>query len=646
MNSENHHFLKSIQINELVLNQDQQHTVMPIRITLLFILFFSIANSLTAQGDYYQITRPKKGIMQGMDTLIEPTYDETRIDFATETAYARMNRRYRFYNLKERHWFEHPVMDSIQQIYEYSQIPYPRTLYLVRSEIQWGLMEVTSKGINMLLPASYDSIIQLSNNQLLFRVHSSQLSGIYDMKEGCFHVPLNQYERIVEIENTDLTRRLGKSYLIQLGGLFGITSNKSKILEEKYQKINWSDDLIYSQYPNGKGEVLFYQTSSPLMISNVHDLLTYKNTYALKTVKWEIYLSNGSKIEGLQDLDTVYQYYPLDDAIFHLFEDLGAEYTFVFAGRNDSLIIKELQKDQIQFIQNCQFVQQHRYGIAIKQQGKVGLVDLSFRTVIPFEYDDIMFFAKKGRKKFYMTRQHKHWSFFEDSTKLWEFDADTIFYYNLQNGLIILKQADKFALFNINNGKSSGFDYDYIFQAYSEQSYLGRIGKEYYKLLDEKTSIKTNYTFESEGYKSLEELQIALCEALNSGDSLKIRDFARKISVDWNSYEAFASVKGESRGIFSQFSNDKILQETTFHQKEINRVFSEYDKSYSQMTCRGFDEPNYQNAFALGKLQIQGVNTHFVFEMGDKTLKLSLGEIYLVNGFYKCMGSFKLNRFH
>jgi hypothetical protein len=615
------------------------------RFSLLIFIFCLLNVTLFSQSNYYTIFHPKKGVLKDRDTLLAPIYDDLMIHWQTQTVYTKKGKEVRFFDLNANSWLKHPTIDSVIQI-QSGHYTKGGEIYQYRSEQKWGLLVLKPHQLSILLEAQFDSIKRLDISGSEQLVYLNSTCGVFSLNNACYHVVPELYTTISRITHSDLIKRYGMSYETAVNNLRGICSERTEIMPAIYSRINFNEATIEGVKSNNKVDVLFFQPLKPVLFENIDLLLTNNNLYALKKDKWSIYDQKAIVIEPFKDLDSVYQFHPLEDGFMHLFDNLNKDYLFVFAQKADTLIVKELNNQSLQKFPQKKLYSVYPRGIALMEQERIGLVDFEFKPLIPFNYSSIVYYAKKGAKHYYFAHSNDTWDYFEDSTKMTSFKADTIYSFNLQNGLIILQENEKYGLKNLFNSVKSELKYDFIFQAYADQLNLGRIGNNYYRLINEKEAILSEIQYLSTGYTTIEDLQSAILKALTTSDSVALQEVAQNISPDWNTFEGFAMVKGDSRGIFYQFSNEKCQKECAFHLSELRKAATKIaaNNDPEALKCLGFENSQLKKAFSNGDKTVYGIESNLIFQKGTTKYHLSLGEIYFVNGVYKCFGSFKMNQ--
>lgn len=361
----------------------------------LVFIFCLLNTPLFSQSNYYTIFSPKKGVLKDRDTLLEPIYDEVMIHWQTQTAYTKKGKEVRFFDLNANSWLKHPTIDSVIQI-QSGHYTEGGEIYQYRSEQKWGLLVLKPHQLSILLEAQFDSIKQLdiSGSEQLVYVNSS--CGVFSLNNACYHVVPKLYTSISRITHNDLINRYGMSYETAVNNLRGICSERTEILPAIYTKINVNEATIEGVKSNNKKDVLFYKPLNPELFENIDQLLTNNNLYALKNDKWSIYDQKANVIEPFKDLDSVYQFYPLEDGFLHLFDNLNRTYLFVFAQKADTLIVKELNNQSLQKFLQKKLYRVYPKGIALQEQDRIGLVDFEFKPLIPFNYSSIVYYAKKG----------------------------------------------------------------------------------------------------------------------------------------------------------------------------------------------------------------------------------------------------------
>ena len=360
----------------------------------------------------------KIGVKDGENVIIEPQYDKIIIPNEHKDVFmCESGEDAKFVNSKNEEIFQN--YDDVELI-EYADSKYEKNILRYEKNGKYGLLNINGKTIT---DAKYEDLTSLTDKEGEVLVKENGEYGIIDEKGNTkiknkydsiqsdgFYTDESGYKKagyIVSVVTNDgyrygyydsdgvqvlneeynqitrLTQIKSDTYLIVAqNGQYGVFINNSKIINPRYQSIDYNSDLQLfivertKQYGaiNLKGVEVIPTEYTELTVNGIY-------LYASKDDEQKVFDANGKTVDIPFNV-----YINSTSSSKYFIKNQDGKYTVV----NSSF--EELTKQNYHFIEYAY----DNYFIATNEQDKVGVIDTEENIVVEFNYDLIQLIKGKS----------------------------------------------------------------------------------------------------------------------------------------------------------------------------------------------------------------------------------------------------------
>lgn len=360
----------------------------------------------------------KIGVKDGENVIIEPQYDKIIIPNEHKDVFmCESGEDAKFVNSKNEEIFQN--YDDVELI-EYADSKYEKNILRYEKNGKYGLLNINGKTIT---DAKYEDLTSLTDKEGEVLVKENGEYGIIDEKGNTkiknkydsiqsdgFYTDESGYKKagyIVSVVTNDgyrygyydsdgvqvlneeynqitrLTQIKSDTYLIVAqNGQYGVFINNSKIINPRYQSIDYNSDLELfivertKQYGaiNLKGVEVIPTEYTELTVNGIY-------LYALKDDEQKVFDANGKTVDIPFNV-----YINSTSSSKYFIKNQDGKYTVV----NSSF--EELTQQNYHFIEYAY----DNYFIATNEQDKVGVIDTEENIVVEFNYDLIQLIKGKS----------------------------------------------------------------------------------------------------------------------------------------------------------------------------------------------------------------------------------------------------------
>ena len=361
----------------------------------------------------------KMGVTDGVNIIIEPSYDEVVIPNQQKAVFmCRNEENIKFVNYENKEIFTE--YDNVELIHLYDS-KYEDDILLYQQDEKYGLLGINGKQIteakyesifssgfkegeviakekgkygiidekgNIKIKINYDSIrsdeyyteengykksgyiVQQTTNEG-YRYGYFDSEGMQVLKEE-----YNQINRLTQIQSNDI-------YLIAAkNGQYGVFINNSKIINTQYQQIEFNSDL----------EIFIVERTGKFGAINLNGVEILRPEYTEIQINGiYIYTVNG---EERKVWDTTGK--EVDISFDTVIQKTNSEYFIKSEAGNFSILNSNFEPITNQNYKYLEFAY-NNYFIATNEQDRVGVIDLEENVILDFKYDVIQ--LVKGENK-------------------------------------------------------------------------------------------------------------------------------------------------------------------------------------------------------------------------------------------------------
>lgn len=271
--------------------------------------------------------------------------------------------------------------------------------------------------------------------------------------------------------------------------------------------------------------------------------------------------------------------------------------------------------------------------IVLSQNNKQGVYDQDLNLVCDFKYDKLNLWYGKVYKHNFVGKINADLYFIGDNITFDSIRADSVFIYD-QSAYVAIRN-NKYALVNRDQKVETEFSYDYISKKMDFGPHFFRVGNEFGLIDNMGKEIGARKTNLKNGYTDFTQCANDLITIFKSENDSLLLDFARKITPDYWSYVAWNQYLADYRGVFKNFTNDNYESAIQVMYKDLldfRKRFSSKNELVELTTC-GFDFNQLgEMEVSFHKIKVPVTESPIVIFTKDKTYKLKLGELLVIDG--------------
>lgn len=574
------------------------------------------------------------------EVIISPLY--TKIIFNEENgiAYAYRNDSVGLYTLANKKLL-------VPVAYKYIEPLYQNSTYSSRSAIEaTDFLDTRTLFIqennNYLTSITGLTEILKTKIEQVYIINSNGKYGIYSVSDLKYLVPL-QYTKIDRYKNEFLMP--GPD-----GNVF-VLSQDQKIGLYRYEEANLVSPIFDSLSNTGgtligwtkKKIVVFpkdaqsWETSRPKEIQAGSELIAFKsvkNQWELRRLDNTVFLKE--KFDSLRIIASSQSFFELEQAV-----------RYPIIAYKESVLYLIDQNDSLPplIIPNGKYIGSYmgKY-LLISSLDKKGVYNFDLQEILPLQFDQIVPWMRKTKgQEAWLCKKTNSWYFYDGSNIFDSIQADTIQLFDMDAYCAF--RNGKAALINRKENVQTEFIYDFVQTKFEPGEKLARINQEYVYLSANGDSHPANITYSNSGYESLNELAAAFLEAVNSTDNDLLYQFADKLTPDYHSYEFMNGYLADYRSFFKNFSdsNRQLVLQRYYEKLEVIKTKILSRSAGQLLENKGFEDPNTRKAEINKKLTLEGTESSILFQAGEETFSVKLGELMFIDGKVK---TFTLPKFN